>query len=153
MGWISFQPVADSKKVGRLAAATRLPFAVGLFQLIRKSIAIYLAAAAENLLLSIHTHSTLGWSSFLACDGGKLSTSIIVSSFFPFLFSALPLTPCRHRASCRTAAGHSKNINKLSQAEVSSISGCFEGRGRPVGGTADSSYSMDEEKKSPWRAM
>ena len=64
----------------------------------------------------------------MARDGGKLSTSIIVSSF-----SSLSSQPAGEPETA--AAGHSKNINKLSQAEVSSISGCFEGRrrGRPRG--------------------
>ena len=48
------------------------------------------------------------------------------------VFSSLSSQPAGEP---ETAAGHSKNINKLSQAEVSSISGCFEGRrrGRPGG--------------------
>ena len=104
----------------------------------------------QSLFLSIHYYIVHLDGLFLARDGGKLSTSIIVSSFF---FPFLSASQQKSREAAAKAAGHSKNINKLSQAEVSSISGCFEGRGRPVGGTADSSYSMDEEKKSPWRAM
>ena len=74
---------------------------------------------------------------------GLLSWRAMAGNFQPQLssqvFSSLSSQPAGEP---ETAAGHSKNINKLSQAEVSSISGCFEGRGRPVGGTATDSCGV-----------
>ena len=68
---------------------------------------------------------------------GLLSWRAMAGNFQPQLssqvFSSLSSQPAGEPETA--AAGHSKNINKLSQAEVSSISGCFEGRrrGRPGG--------------------
>ena len=75
-----------------------------------------------TILLLLHLDSL-----FLARYGGEtfnLNYRLKFFFFFPFSLS---------QQESKKQAGHSKNINKLSQAEVSSISGCFEGKGKARG--------------------